>query len=82
MESEKALLPVTQLKEGESGTIWEIAGGLNAVRRLEALGIRQGKSLKKLGGMYLRGPVVVQVGHTKISIGHGMASKIVVEVRR
>lgn len=82
MDAEKKLYPVTQMKEGESGTIWEVAGGEKSIRRLEALGIRQGKVLKKLGGMYLRGPVVVQVGHTKISVGHGMASKIVVEVRR
>jgi Fe2+ transport system protein FeoA len=49
---------------------------------LEALGIRNGKKIKKLSSMFMRGPVTVQVGQTRISIGYGMASKIIVEAEK
>lgn len=80
MFAESSLIPLTNLAEGESGVVWELVGGHQFVRRLESMGIRKGKNIKKLSGMFLRGPITVQVGHTKISIGHGMAEKIVVAV--
>ena len=48
-------------------------------RRLHALGVREGKKVKKLGGGFMCGPLTVQIGTTKIGIGHGMACKIMVE---
>jgi len=80
MEADKQLIPVTKLPQGELATVWEIVGGREMVRRLEALGVRKGKHIKKFSGMFFKGPVTVQVGHTKISIGHGMASKIMVDL--
>jgi len=82
MFAEENLIPVTMLKEGENGVVWEIAGGHKVIKRLEAMGVRKGKSIKKLSSMFMRGPVTVQVGHTKLSVGHGMASKIIVEAKR
>lgn len=82
MFAEDSLIPVTMLKEGESGIVWEIAGGHKVTKRLESMGVRKGKQIKKLSSMFMRGPITVQIGHTKISIGHGMASKIIVEANR
>jgi Fe2+ transport system protein FeoA len=82
MEADKKLIPLTDLAEGESGVVWEFMGGHNLVRRLEALGVRRGKQLKKVSGMFMRGPITVQVGHTQVSVGYGMASKIMVEAKR
>jgi ferrous iron transport protein A len=82
MEAEKKLIPVTDLPQGELATVWQIVGGHNLIRRLEALGVRKGKHIKRISSMFLKGPVTVQVGHTKVSIGHGMASKIMVEAKR
>ena len=73
---------MTNLPQGELATVWEIVGGRDLIRRLESLGVRKGKHIKRLSSMFLKGPVTVQVGHTKISIGHGMASKIMVEAKR
>jgi len=80
-ESDK-IVPLTQMQSGQSGVVAGIAGGFGAARRLENMGIRPGKKITKVSGMFLRGPVTVQVGHTQASIGFGMASKIMVEPRK
>ena len=59
-----------------------IAGGLGVIRRLENLGIRPGKKITKVSGMFMRGPVTVRVGHTQAGIGFGMASKVMVELHK
>ncbi len=72
-------IPLTDLAAGESGLVVEIQGGGQVARRLESMGIRIGKKITKVGGMFMHGPLTVQIGHTKIGIGHGMAEKIMVE---
>jgi ferrous iron transport protein A len=70
---------LTGMRAGESGTVVEIAGGMGALRRLQALGIRVGKKITKTSEAFMRGPVTVKVGGAQIGIGYGMASKIIVE---
>ncbi len=72
---------LTQMREGEKGIIVEIQGGCGFLRRLEVLGIREGREVKKISAQLLRGPVIIQVGNTQIGLGFGMARKIFVEVR-
>lgn len=74
------LKPLTSLKDGESGTVKEIAGGMGVARRLQALGVRIGKKITKVSGMFMFGPITIKVGGTQIGIGHGMARKIIVAV--
>lgn len=76
------MLSLTQLETGQSGVVVEIAGGFGASRRLEALGLRVGKKITKISGMFMRGPVTVQVDHTQVGIGFGMASKVMVELEQ
>lgn len=64
---------------GDSGRITVLTAGLGLVRRLEEIGIRAGQAVTKVSGMPLRGPVVVQVGGTRVALGHGMAKKVTVE---
>jgi ferrous iron transport protein A len=79
--SENRIIPITSLPEGKNAIIKEIKGGRGVARRLEAMGIREGKSIKKISSMFMRGPVTVRIGHTQISIGHGIAAKIIVETK-
>ncbi len=65
---------------GKTGTVLEILGGRGLILRLHALGIRPGKTVTKVSGMFGHGPVTVQVDTTQIAIGFGMADKIIVEV--
>ncbi|MBU0686260.1 MAG: ferrous iron transport protein A [Candidatus Margulisbacteria bacterium] len=71
---------VTSMRSGQSGVVTGIAGGHEVSRRLQAMGVKTGKPITKVSGMFFWGPVTVRVGHTQLSIGHGMASKIMVEV--
>ncbi|MFH1684425.1 MAG: FeoA family protein [Candidatus Margulisiibacteriota bacterium] len=80
--SEKEVIALTEMKTGENGIVVSILGGRGAFRRLEALGIRIGKKIIKKSRGLLWGPVTVQVGGTQIGIGHGMASKVMVEVEK
>ena len=80
--SAKEIIALTEMKAGEKGMVVDVLGGRGAFRRLEALGIRIGKKITKVSRGFLWGPVTVQAGGTQIGIGHGMASKIMVEVEK
>ena len=64
---------------GQAGVVASIQGGLGITGRLDALGIRPGVAVVKIAGQPFGGPVVVQVGNTRIAVGFGMAKKILVE---
>jgi len=48
-------------------------------KRLEALGLRPGKIIKKLYGMPFCGPVTLEIDGRQIAIGYGAASRIIVK---
>ncbi len=73
---------LASLPPGAKGKITGFAAGPGLVRRLEEMGLRSGLGVVKISGMPLRGPVVVQVGGTRLAIGHGMAKKVMVEAGR
>ena len=73
-------IPLTKLKEGQSGKVLRIEGGHNMTHRLSVLGIRPGKTITKTSSVFMRGPVSVKVGHTKVALGFHMANRIMVEV--
>lgn len=71
---------LAQMQAGQSGKIVEINGGYGLSRKLDALGIRTGKEITKISAQWMRGPVLLQQGHTQAALGFGMASKILVEL--
>ena len=73
-------ISLVEMHIGMTGKIAEIQGGQGMVRRLETLGVRTGKEIKKLSSQLMRGPILLQVGNTQVGIGFGMARKILVEV--
>ena len=73
-------ISLVEMRTGEKGKVVGIQGGYGMTRRLEALGIREGKEIKKLSAQLMRGPVVIQVSNTRVAIGFGMARRIIVEV--
>jgi len=80
VEAKKKQISLNDLKVGQSGVVADILGGHRLARRLEAMGVRKGKKINKVSGAFLWGPVTFKVGHTQISIGHGMANKVMVEI--
>lgn len=74
------IIALTMMKAGQMGRVVQIFGGHGLIRRLEVLGIRVGKRVRKVSSQLMRGPVVLEVDNTRLAIGFGMASKILVEV--
>ena len=71
---------LASLKKGQQGRVVAIQGGRGMACRLESLGIRPGCRFTKVSNSLFRGPVTVQVGNSRVAIGFGMASRILVEV--
>ncbi|MHC4201657.1 MAG: FeoB small GTPase domain-containing protein [Planctomycetota bacterium] len=76
----KVRVSLVEMAAGQDGSVAEVRGGHDLVRRLEAMGIRPGAELAKVSGPYMRGPVTVKVGNSQVAIGFGMAGKVMVEV--
>ncbi len=62
----------------EEGVVDNIQGGVRT--RVAGMGVRVGKKIKMLTKEPLKGPVVVVVDEADISLGIGIADKIIVEV--
>lgn len=80
--TEKKQINLRQMYPGQSGRVMQVDGGIGMVNRLNALGIRPGKKITKVSSMLMRGPVTVQLGGTRLAIGFGMASRILVEIEQ
>lgn len=78
--SDSEQITLRQMQAGQSGIVAQIQGGHGLINRLSALGIRPGKKITKVGSMFMRGPVTVQLDSTQVAIGFGMANKVIVEV--
>lgn len=72
---------LTDMKTGQSGIVTSIEGGLGVTERVQSMGIRSGKKIKKTGSHFGRGPQTIIVDNFKVAIGFGMAAKIFVEVK-
>ncbi|MFH2068315.1 MAG: fused ferrous iron transport protein A/B [Candidatus Omnitrophota bacterium] len=76
------MLTLSELKSGEQGIIKELQGGHGLRRKLESLGIRVGKTVRRVNEPSRGGPVVLEIDGSKSAVGYGMAKKIMVEVRK
>jgi ferrous iron transport protein A len=73
---EAKVVAAAQMATGQSGIVVRIEGGHTLRSRLEALGIRPGKKIRKVSSSFMRGPSVIEVEGCDIAIGFGMASRI------
>jgi len=69
---------LTLLKEGDAATVLALHGGCGFQRRLHAVGIREGKTLRMVARHPFSGPLVVEVDGRQITLGRGMAQRIAV----
>jgi len=79
-EAKAIRVSLVQMRSGQKGRIVEINGGAGLACKLDALGIRTGKEITKISEQLMRGPVLLQQGHTQAAMGFGMASKVLVEI--
>ena len=73
------LIKLTEMKEGDLASIFDINGGHRFHQRVETLGIRVGVKVKKLSSQVMHGPIAIKIGNTRIAVGYGMAQKIIVK---
>ncbi len=76
----KGGINLTGLDDGQSGIIVSVTGGEMFTKRLADLGITPGKELKLIRKTLFSGPVQIEVAGSKLVIGWGLASKIMLEV--
>ncbi len=69
---------LSEMGYGEEGVVTKIEGSLQ--EKVAGMGIRVGKNLKMATKLPIKGPVVVTVDRSSISLGLGIADKIIVEV--
>jgi len=74
------IVSLVEIEVGRECAVWQFAGGFAFTRRIEAMGIRLGTKLVKVSGSCFGGPVIVRAGNVQLALGHGMASKIAVQV--
>lgn len=70
-------IPLTQLTPREEGTVAALRGGHGFVSRLATLGFTPGVPLTMVQN-YGHGPLIVLVRETRIALGRGEASHILV----
>ncbi len=70
---------LTELKSGEEAVIKRVEGGREAKQRLMDMGLTEGTKVSVRKRAPFRGPIEVSVRGSNLAIGHGLASKIVVE---
>jgi len=68
-----------EMSSGEKGIVIGVESGERMISRLEALGVYQGIEIMLISSQFMRGPVTIQAGRTKIALGRGMAEKIKVK---
>jgi len=84
------LVPLTSLKEGESGIIVSIKinprgrgrGGWGFQKRLLDMGLTPGTKITVVKSAPFRGPIEVHVRGSTLALGRGMAARIFVEISK
>ncbi len=73
-------LPLSKLSVGKTGKIIRLEGGPGLQRNLRLRGIAEGNYLKVIASHPLGGPVVVEIKGRGVTIGKGMATRVIIEV--
>ena len=74
------MISLIDLPDGSIATFKSVKGGHGLIQKLEDLGVRKGKKIKRVSRQWMKGPVIIRSGQTEIAIGYGMARRIMVEI--
>ncbi len=72
-------MKLTDLKDGEHARIVGFEGGYGFQRNLGTMGVREGKEVEVLTKHPAGGPFVIRIDNLTITIGRGMAMKVIVD---
>lgn len=68
-----------KLAAGEQGRVVALSGGHCMRARLESMGLRPGKVVRKVSSQLMSGPITVLVEGRQLAMGRGIACRIEVE---
>ncbi|MGI6422294.1 MAG: FeoA family protein [Syntrophomonadaceae bacterium] len=68
------------LKTGQSATVLKINKGHAAERRLFEIGLVPGTRVEVLSRHPFKGPLLLQVGNSRLALGQGIAQMVEVEL--
>ncbi len=68
------------MKTGQSGIVIKINKGHAAERRLFEMGLVPGTKVQVLSRHPFKGPLLLQVGHSRLALGQGIAKIVEVEL--
>ncbi len=71
------IVPLSSLRPGERGVVVSIGGGVRARSKLVAMGLMPGAVVQVIEA-YGRGPIIFTVGSTRLAMGRGLASRVLV----
>lgn len=66
----------TELKRGQKAIVLSFGKGKGFERKMFEIGIMQGTQIKLLEKHPFRGPLLFQVGNTRIVLGRGIAASL------
>ena len=81
MASGNKKMSLTELEDNQTGIIVTILGGEKAAKRLADLGLTPGTEITVTSRTLFSGPVRIDVFGSKLVLGRGLASKIMVEIK-
>ena len=76
---EKKPIPLINLHKHQTARIIDLQGGHQFQRRLHVMGIRKGQTIRVVSKQPFNGPLTVAVCGCQMTLGRGMAQKILVE---
>ena len=76
---DKDIMPLTQLHRNKKAKIVRLDGGSGFQRKLRVMGIREGQAISIISKQPFRGPLTIDLNGNQITLGRGMANKILVE---
>ena len=74
------LLQLDALPPKKEAIVQQINGGRGLEQKLQVMGIRKGQHIFMASKQPFRGPITIKVNGREITLGRGMAKKILVEM--
>jgi len=81
MNTEGDKTSLADIKEGQTAIVVSIHGGRTLTKRLADLGLTSGSEIKVIGKTLFSGPVQIEVCDSRLALGRGLASKIMVALK-
>lgn len=73
-------LPLTMVPYAKKAQIVVLEGGHGFQRKMHVMGLRVGKIVRIVTKQPLHGPITIEIGKSQVTIGKGMAQRIMVKV--